>query len=224
MRATCAILICLLAGYPAFGREHSDFVRSAGTLRAASTTSESEGNESGEDEMDDSDNQEMNNNDHGTETDDMDTGETTDTDDDNNGMKTDDDNDNETDDMDENMSSVKAAIRNAMQTSALQRSQKQLSTAGAALDAGLNAQETITQLLAPADSGRAAVASDAILASTRGGSAAGGNGALILTTSAAVTVSGSSSAEKLSIAAVPEPTAGLLLAMGALPWIWRRRR
>ena len=220
MKAACVILVCLLICGPAYSHEHKRSALSAKVLRAASTASDTEGTETDDQETGDTDDQEMNND---TDTDDNDNGTTTGTDGSDNDDATKND-DNETDVMDDNTSTVKTAVRNALKVSALQHSEKPFAATAASLNAGLDASKAIAQMLEPADLGHSAVASATILQAMGGGSAAPKNGALIVSDNAAAAVGSSSSSGDLSFTAVPEPTSSLLLALGAVPCFWIRRR
>jgi hypothetical protein len=221
MKNVIAIATFLMLFGPVYGREkHS--VRKLGTLKTA-VNSLQKVSETGDSDTDDQDMDDTE-----TDTDDQTTDSDTETDgtdtDDNDttGMNKNDD-ENETDDMDDS-STVKTAIRSALKLSALQHCEKPFAAAAAALNAGLNAPRTIAELIQPADSGHAAVASAAILAAASGGSAAIGGGALNASDNAAIAASGSSSGGKLSVSIVPEPMSGFLLAVGTLPWLALRRR
>ena len=183
MKNLTAIAVLLLIFGPAYGREkHS--VRKVGALKAALTASE----EAGDTEGTDTNDEQMDND---TDTDNMDTGEQMDTDgQDMPDMDMNDDTNNDTDDMDDTTTTVKSAIQNALKASALKHSEKPFGGLATALDAGLNAQQTITQLLEPAGSGTTQQGAS-------GGSVAVGTGRVTLASDAAIAASGSSSAGKL---------------------------
>jgi Tfp pilus assembly protein PilE len=214
MRYLTAIAILLLIVYPAYGRESKHSKRSLAVLSAQLTASqkasETDGTDTDDQEMD-TDDQETNDND--TETGDMDTDdqEMTDT--------NDNDENDDNDDMNGTTTTVKSAIQNAIKAMALKHSSKPFAGAAAALDAGLDAQQTISQLLEPPASGIAAAATTI---AAGGGSAVGAAGSLASGTTAAATTPSANG--NRSVASVPEPASWLIAALGALPWLWNRRR
>jgi hypothetical protein len=220
MKNITAIAILLLIFCPAYGRHThhlSKLSSSKALLVASQATDGTSGSESEDENGDDSDNEDSDNDSDGDDSDSengdndgSDNGET-DTDDED---SSDSDGDNENDDddgSDGQTSTAKAAIRSALRTTALNRSTKPFAKAAAALDTGLNAKETVAQLLAPASSGSAAAAAAEV----------GANGSSATIASG---VASAGSAGNLTATAVPEPTAFLLFAAGALPWTWHRRR
>jgi hypothetical protein len=216
MKPIIVIVMCLLVCSPAFGRQHKHSLQTIKELHTALNllkTDGSDGTGTGEGNDNDSEN----------DTEDTDTDATTDTDDqDTSDTKNNDD--NETDDSDDDASSVKAAIRNSLRASAMKNSQEPLAAAAAALNAGLNAKQTIAQLLEPSGS------LDSVTANAEvGQSLIAGLGSFATTTDASASgavanASGSLTAGRLLSADVPEPIALSLLTMTALILFWHRRR
>lgn len=202
MKLVGILVIFLLICRPTLGHEHEgDSGAGATTGHAETEGSETEtgddGNQSGETE----------------------TGEATESGDDNKGIT--DQNENESDDETKSTTSTTSAVAKTA-SSVSKQSQKSLAAATTSLNSKATVQQIFDELQTPKDSGKSAVASAAILASTVSGSMSGET-ASVLTKSLALSVGRGAVAGKLSSNTVPEPATGLLLTMSALPLIWRRR-
>ncbi len=227
MKHVTAIAIILVTFGPAYGRESKHSKRSLAASRVAVTASQkaSETGDSDTDDQDmdetdtDTDDQQTTDDDHNADTDDMDTDDHDTTD-----MNDDDDADDDTDDMDDTTTTVTNAIQNALKAAALAHSEKPFANLTAALDAGLNAQQTIDQLLEPTGSSSTMAVSLSSERSTNGDSALLRSGNVDAVGGASDSLAASSTGGKLSPAAVPEPATGILAAMGILCSALRKSR
>ena len=231
MKHVTAIAIILLIFGPAYGRESKHSKRSLAASRAAVTashkaseTGDSETDDQDKDETDtdtdtDTDDQQTTDDDNDAETDDMDTDDHDTTD-----MNDNDEADDDSDDMDDTTTTVTKAIQNALKAAALTHSEKPFANLTAALDAGLNARQTLDQLLEPTGSGSTMAALLSSALSTNGNSALRRSGNVEAVGGASNGLTASSRGGKLSPAAVPEPATWILAAVGILCSALRKSR